>query len=356
MKIMFDTKFYQKILGSMLVVIIMIPFLVVSPSETKAVGAVKVIVGNHEYGAATNMVIEVTLAVDMVNGAYIDLYFTNVLGEDDLRIEDVNVIAWHDDGTGFKMTDITTSLYNPTLVNNAIQFNGLGISLDAGDIIYYYLGMPDDLSLGYVTGETGFEPISSTHVFTNESSGTGAGVRIDSSIAGNDEMRGAYALASNNDISMSGSIVPYLTMKLASDPTNVIADKEEWVYDSATMTIDTNADEGFTLSYRSTDLERVDNPGVIISPAVDHGNAGGDGEWGLRLIRSGGATGAVATVNSHYNNKFSVYTDGSLHEMITLDAGVTHSYYYVYTMLSSSFEDPAGEYKATITFNVYGNF
>jgi len=350
-------KFLQKILGLCLISMVTLPLLMVTSLQTQAVGEVIVKIGNHNLNEDTNMVIEVVLEVDMPNGSWLDLYFDNVLGEDDLTIDDVNVRAFTAVPPNSRvMEDITTTLYQQTTVNDAIQFNSLGRDLYAGDTIYYYLGMPDNVDLGYVTGESDFKPLpTSSNLFTNAPSGSNAIITIDTNVAGNDGMKGAYALVADQQIVLEGVVDPYISMTLGGNTMSLESDPQTVSTDTITVNIKTNAKDGYNWSYRSTPLTYDNDPGITVNEASGEALVAGVEDWGVNIHVVSFQGASIYTYPLTQNFYYKVVTDNSL-QFLSRTYGPVVVDFEFHVGMTSSTVTTAGDYSGLVTLNVYGTF
>jgi len=344
-------NFFQRIIGIFVVVVLILPIIIVKPIKLSAAGEVKVIAGSNEYGHVTNMVVSVTLVETLPSGGWLDLYFTNMGGVAAFVADDINITK--SDGT-----QLTTSVYATNA--NAIQFNGLGQDVLAGETIEYHFGLDDDFAAGYVTGNTRFNS-AATHLFTNYTSGTDQTISTQSSVAANANLQGTFPLGQAQEmLTMDGYVDPYITMEMLSTSVDLPMSGNEVATDTASIHLASNASSGYIMRYRSTPLAHVNDVNDVFPPAtVSSALVAGTEKWGVKMsVVSGGKTSEII---SPYDSatQYIIDVSGDLVEVLQVDPndlGPATSDVTLTVGAASSSTQTAGSYEATMTFNVYATF
>jgi len=367
--------------------------------QVTALENVAIKVGNHGQavsGNGTNMVVEFVLGIDITPGFKFSLDFDpgavnkgtmfatagssslDIDPDTDFAIE----VAGNDTyysivdsqaanvfGLGLDDTNDFFFIYPPTSITPYAPGDADGDGdIDAGTLIRLFIGPDDDITvpIDYAVGETAFND-ASTHFVYNPPSPQ-AKVELAIFDGAGTTTNGAYSLDGNGAdpgfaLPVTGTMEPYINFDIPFTSANLgTFNTDEVNGGKLYVNVETNAEQGMRLYYRSSPLALVNDAtiyipsvGDVIEPGVSTETLTNDGSsegWGIKV--SAFRANIIAPYESA-GYEYSIRADNVLDELAN-SLVPTLSNLVINVGCSITDLTEAGQYQAIITFNLFTNF
>jgi len=408
-------KFVQKIFRVCLVIFLMCPVLIGIPLEVEAIDEVIVMVGNHNEGGYTNMMVQFKLNSNWVAGEDFVLTFDAGVGLTNLD-NNLSFTIEHDDdddnnesptengtveqsigvGTAINQATVVVSGQNITIAAHDTTF----AQVDSGRYVRILIGPKEGMDLynGGVSGDgvdiiTGFNG-TSNFVGTAGNALNDGGVDpiiMPTNVSESDVLVtkdngvwqvGAFAVidnaASYDSFEFKASVEPYITLELFDSALEFGEMTDAAISgDIATMVVQTNAKTGYTLRYRATEFSNGTYDFLRASNAALTA-----GKWGINLANNTAASIDIGVLpinssgNPYANNTlgtgslgvdygimdgyedYDVYDLGAVNslEPIIINNGASKNSIILSAAVWPAADAELAVYSGSVTMNIYANF